>query len=258
MLVVQVLGSARFALAGPPRPLQLPRQAMRLLAFLVLHRTREHGREELMERFWPNQPPARSRSALASAVCRLRHALPDEARGLLATAHDSPGLDRDAPISLDAESFARLVAPALAWDAPLLPAAMRVRLEEGLALYHGDLLSGWYEDWVLPERERLRILRLAALQRLLEDRAAAGEAEAALACGREILKQEPLHEEVHRRMMEILASRGDRTRALLLYRDLERRLAAELGVPPDPATQTLRARLLQGGEPARSPIRAGW
>jgi DNA-binding SARP family transcriptional activator len=34
--------------------------------------------------------------------------------------------------------------------------ALRVALEQAIALYHGDLLPSCYDDWILPERERLR------------------------------------------------------------------------------------------------------
>lgn len=244
MLVLNLLGSVRIAFPDEARPLLLPRQATRLLAWLALHRRRGHGREELMERFWPDQAPDRARSALASAVFRLRHALPEGARELISVSQaGAPELRRDAPLSLDFERFALSIGPALAWPDAVLPAPLRAKLERALELYRGDLLCGWYEDWVLQERERLRILRLTAQQRLLEHRAASGDAEGALALGRVILEQEPLHEQVHRRMMEILAGRGERARALLLYRDLERRLAAELGVAPDPVTRALRERL---------------
>jgi DNA-binding SARP family transcriptional activator len=78
----------------------------------------------------------------------------------------------------------------------------------------------------------------------MEVHAAAGDVEAALACGRAVLAQEPLHEWVCRRMMEILAAHGKRARPLVLYREFEARLRRELNVAPDPATRALRANLL--------------
>lgn len=244
MLTLNLLGTVQIS-AGGTGSLPLPRQAITLLAFLALHRGREHPRDELIERFWPQHDPERGRSALASALSRLRKALPAGLREIVGVSPiGSPAVGPDAPLSLDSERFVAMVEPALTAPAAGLPGAVHASLEQGLKLYRGDLLAGWYDDWVLPERERLRILYLRGLQRLMEAHAAVGEVEAALACGRAVLAQEPLHEAVCRRMMQVLAAHGERARALMLYREFEARLRKELGVAPDPATRTLRASLL--------------
>ncbi|MBK6795289.1 MAG: hypothetical protein IPG76_00390 [Acidobacteria bacterium] len=40
-------------------------------------------------------------------------------------------------------------------------------LRHAAELYQGDLLTGCYEDWCLCERERLRDMHLAILQKLM-------------------------------------------------------------------------------------------
>jgi DNA-binding SARP family transcriptional activator len=45
--------------------------------------------------------------------------------------------------------------------------AARRSLEEAVALYHGDLLPGCYDEWILPERDRLQQAFLKSLERLI-------------------------------------------------------------------------------------------
>jgi DNA-binding SARP family transcriptional activator len=54
------------------------------------------------------------------------------------------------------------------------PATSVEELLPGHEAMSGELLSGWYDDWVLLERERLRQLWLHALEALAEKLTAAG------------------------------------------------------------------------------------
>src|SRR5258707_747648 len=88
--------------------------------------------------------------------------------------------------------------------------ARALNLAASLAYYRGDLLLGWYDDWVLVERERLRVLCLRGYRRLLEHHAALDEFEPALAAGRAALAMEPLQEAVQQRVIELYAANGQR------------------------------------------------
>ncbi|WP_190988790.1 AfsR/SARP family transcriptional regulator [Pseudarthrobacter sulfonivorans] len=66
-----------------------------------------------------------------------------------------------------------------------------VPLEE---LRTGELLPGWYEDWVIDEQERFRQLRVIALDRAAERALAAGDAEIAETAAMAAINLEPLRE----------------------------------------------------------------
>src|SRR4029450_13229953 len=65
----------------------------------------------------------------------------------------------------------------------------------------GELLPGWYEDWVLFERERLRQLQMHALEaiagRLTAERGFAG----GIGGGRAAVRLEPLRESATRALI---------------------------------------------------------
>jgi DNA-binding SARP family transcriptional activator len=95
-----------------------------------------------------------------------------------------------------------------------------------------DLLVGWYEDWVLLERERLRQLRLHALEMLSAQLLAAGDASAAVEAGLETVAVEPLRESAHRAVIRAYLAEGNRAEALRQLARLRHLLRGELGVEP--------------------------
>src|SRR4029453_18368750 len=67
----------------------------------------------------------------------------------------------DAPFRLDVADFENALAEGEAATGDPQERA----LERAVALYHGDLLPSCYDDWILPERERLRQQYINALER---------------------------------------------------------------------------------------------
>lgn len=121
--------------------------------------------------------------------------------------------------------------------------SMLATLEQALAFYRGELMPGWYDDWVLAERERLHGLYVGGLLQLMNCQAARNLPDAAIATGRQILKLEPLHETVHRRLIELYVANGQPAAAERQYRDCFRLLMEELGAAPCSETQSTYARL---------------
>ncbi|MEV4389408.1 bacterial transcriptional activator domain-containing protein, partial [Micromonospora sp. NPDC049580] len=100
------------------------------------------------------------------------------------------------------------------------------------ALATGELLPGWYDDWVLTERERLRQTQLYALEALAERLTAQGRFSEAVQVALTAVQLEPLRESATRVLIAVhLAERNinEAVRRLELFRaDLGR----ELGVAP--------------------------
>ncbi len=149
----------------------------------------------------------------------------------------------------------------------LVPAGLsdkEVRLlDEAVKLYQADFLEGFYvrdapafEEWVLPERERLRQLMLQALFRLAAYCTARGEYAKGIDYTTRLLALEPWHEEVHQQMMTLLALSGQRSAALEQFERCRRVLADEIGAQPNPDTVALYRRIKAGDVTSQTVIAA--
>lgn len=99
-------------------------------------------------------------------------------------------------------------------------------------LSRGELLPGWYEDWVLFERERLQQLRLAALESLAGAEIDHGNHAVALAAALEAIAIEPLRESAHAMAIRAHLLAGNRSAALREYQSYRRRLRQLLAIDP--------------------------
>ena len=119
-----------------------------------------------------------------------------------------------------------------------------LRAEGAIGHYTGDLLEGFYEDWAIRERERLRLLYLDSLATLLTHYSQAGAHDDALRCGQQILALDPLREDIHRELIRLHLQRSHRALALRQYEQCRAVLEEELGVEPMEETRALCAALL--------------
>src|SRR5262249_54078586 len=104
-----------------------------------------------------------------------------------------------------------------------------------------ELLPGWYDDWVLIERERHRQLSLHALEALCDHLIAAGRQAALTGVAREALR-----ESAHRGLVRVHLAEGNVWEAITGYRRYEEIAARELGVEPSPMMRSLLSRILAG------------
>jgi len=240
MLYIELLGRVNVSIGSERRPLRLTRQSATELAYFAATRGQLHSREHLIERFWPEEETSRGRANLSSAIWRLQRTLRGGAAPALSVdSMGDIGFERNAPIWLDSEYFERVLATAFASPRGPLDKPLLCELVKALDLYRGEYMPGWYDDWVLAQRERLHALRFRSKLRLLEHHEALDELEDAIDCGRELLRMDALRETVHRRLMCIYAKNGEPAKAISQYRMLERMLKSELGVRPSAQTEAL-------------------
>jgi DNA-binding SARP family transcriptional activator len=94
------------------------------------------------------------------------------------------------------------------------------------------LLPGWYDDWVLLERERLRQVRLHVCEAMCEKLARAGRLAEAIDAAHSAIRLAPLRESSHRALIGALAAEGNLGEAVRAYDQFSDRLADELGLSP--------------------------
>jgi len=148
------------------------------------------------------------------------------------------------PAWVDVEEFESCIAVARAEEPD--GDAERERLTRAAELYRADLLEGSYESWCQPERDRLRFALLSGLERLVERHRERGEWQDAIRWGNQLIRWDPLREQVHRSLMLCHLANGDRPSALRQFRACAQVLSDELGIEPMEETERLHHRIRAG------------
>ncbi|MEZ4635057.1 MAG: BTAD domain-containing putative transcriptional regulator [Caldilineaceae bacterium] len=226
-----------------------------LLAYLVIQRATPKPRQHTAAVFWPDVPDADARRNLRNKVFSLRNHLPD-ADHFLAVDSNVLQWRIDSDFTLDVAVFSQLLARAE--QAYTEPEEARQFLEAAVALYQGELLPGFYDDWILDARAQLSDLYVAALDNLIRILEAQRDFTAALDYARRLLAHDPIHEGSYRCLMRLYALNGDLPHALRMYQECVATLAQELGVEPSSETQSLHQRILnrEVGETASAHVSA--
>jgi DNA-binding SARP family transcriptional activator len=95
-----------------------------------------------------------------------------------------------------------------------------------------DLLPGWYDDWVLFERERVRQLRVHALEAVSYHLLLRREFAWALDAAIQAVRWEPLRESGRRAVIEVHLAEGNVAEAVGEYRRYRTCLMDQLGLEP--------------------------
>ena len=223
------------------------RTTQALLAYLLLIPHRSQPRDVLADVFWGDRSQERARSCLKTALWRLRCVL--EPAGtplgtyLITTPNGDIGFNWQSSHWLDVTAFEKATQhiPTQTTDGMQLEDVRD--LEAAVNLYTGELLEGFYDDWALRERERLRHVYLNTLAYLMRFYRRQGAYEKALENGRKILDLDPLREEIHREMMQLYVETGQRALAIQQYAVCRDLLNQELGILPMEETQALYAQV---------------
>lgn len=122
----------------------------------------------------------------------------------------------------------------------------RGAFEQACQIYRGDFLAGFspedspeFDDWAFFRREALRGRLMHALERLVQDRNAAGDHFAAAGHAGRLVELDPLSEVYGRHLIRSLLLAGDRSAAERHHAALAQRLRDELGVAPEAETEAL-------------------
>jgi DNA-binding SARP family transcriptional activator len=219
-----------------------------LLAYLLLQRHRTHSREGLVSLFWADQNEEKARGCLNTTLWRLRTVLEPsgitQGTYLLREPSGSIGFNWESPYWLDVAIFEDEIHRILGIHPQSIEKADIQKLEDVLQLYNGDLLEGFYDDWVLREREKLRSLYLNSLAYLMKYEMYQGMHEKALSYAAQILEIDPLREEIHREMMRIYVDNQQRTLAIRQFNLCSDILKTELGILPMEETRNLYDQIL--------------
>ncbi len=216
--VVRLFGGPYVTAGG--RRQEVPEGSKQLLAFVALRRRRV-DRRHAAGTLWPGGDEERAAGNLRSALWRLRRT------GIDVLLADKWSLALRADVLVDLHLMdqwaTRLIdGTASAHDLAVSPSWADVL----------DLLPGWYDDWVLMERERLRQRMLHALEELSRTLASAGRFADAVEAAIIAIGAEPLRESAQRVLIEAHVAEGNLSEARRTWREYRDLVHRELGMDP--------------------------
>jgi len=214
-----------FELTIDDEPREMPLSAARLVAFLAL-RPRPVVRSHVAGVLWGDRSEERAAACLRSAIWRVNAGrtprVVEAGRSRIALWGN---------VSVDARDAASAAHAQLVRGEPVAPEVLS-----------GELLPGWYDDWVIVERERLRQLCLEGLEQMAQSLLDSGRAPLAIEAALVVVAAEPLRESAHRVLVDAHLSVGNRGAALSQFQKCRALLDSELGLAPSEALVAAAAR----------------
>ncbi|MEV1004792.1 BTAD domain-containing putative transcriptional regulator [Nonomuraea sp. NPDC050202] len=249
-MLIRLLGPVEVERSGQPRAVRPPQVALALAA-LAWETGRVVPVESLLARVWGEGVPQGARRTLYTIITRIRRdVLADEG----AVVHRLGGylLDVDAA-AVDVARFRALADRAMTAADPV------PMLDEALALWRGEPMTGLPGEWVDRARRRLCDERKEAVLRWARAMTPR-DAAAAVAALSPLAEEHPLDELVAAALIEALHAWGRTAEALAHFARVRTTLAEELGVEPGASLQRVHRTLLRPGEvterlvPAQLPV----
>jgi predicted ATPase/DNA-binding SARP family transcriptional activator len=239
---VELFGGLRLSREGSAVLRFSTQKTALMLASLTLDAGRAQTREALATLLWPDADDETGRHNLRTALYSLRRQLEPHGVGagtVLVADRMNVRLNPEA-VTSDAVEFEQRLADA----ARATERASRLEaLQAAARLYRGELLPGFYEPWVIAERDRLASRLLLALKAIADELLATGDLEGAAEYTHRAVAADPYDEEAHCRLIRVFAAMGRYSQALQQYRALTKMLREYLGVDPAPETQQLVAEV---------------
>jgi DNA-binding SARP family transcriptional activator len=221
-----------FALSHSGFPVEVPECGQRVLVYLAL-RDRPQARHLVASSLWPDNTESRAAANLRSALWRL-----PSPGGVPLCETKGHILSISPAVSIDVRRI-----ESLGWS--LVQDHGRMPLDDTRSFFE-ELLPGWYEDFVLLERERLAQLRLHFLEALAAELVDQGRHTEALDVALRLVAADPLRERSQRTLIEVFRSEGSIGQAVRQYEQYRTLLRDTFGCEP---SQSLRALAYTVREP---------
>jgi DNA-binding SARP family transcriptional activator len=247
MLTVKLFGSGNACIYDRPIDGFPFHQAYLVFCYLLLNRQHKQNRERLASVFWGDYSTNVSRKYLRNALWKLRSVFQSagaELENYLQVNDDSISFQRSSPYQLDVETFENLLASTRNLQGEELSQEQAQQLNQAIGLYDGELLEGVDEEWCLYERERLNLLHLNSMLKLMVYHRSHNTYTQGLEYGERILAFDNTRENVHREMMLLYWLLGEPQMALVQYHHCEQILKDQVGVEPAEETRNLYQQML--------------
>jgi DNA-binding SARP family transcriptional activator len=230
-------------------------RAQELFSYLLLNRQRPCRREALAELLWGDAAGVQARKYLRQTLWQLQSVLDDGGSDRTLFVEDQwISINAGAQLWVDVDVLESAGEQSKNVNGRDLTEASAAALRDAVKVYRGDLLESWPHDWCLYERERLLLLFLQLLDKLMSFCEAHQSYEEAIEYGAQILRLDRARERTHRNLMRLHHLAGDRSEALRQYARCAAALREELAVRPSARTTALYEQILGDGTSNRPSV----
>lgn len=226
------------------------RKAAALFAYLAYHLGRSVPRDPLAEHIWPGEDLDPIRDRFRQALAALKRTLEPtgvEPGSVLMADRQEVRLNPDM-VHTDVAALSLLLRSSARDDSSLME--QQTTLSQAAVLYHGELLAGFYDDWIFPERTRLAQQHHEICSQLAILLAVSGQTVESLNYAQRAVLTDPGREDSQGLLMRLYVAVGRRPDALRQYRELEQALQED-GITPSEEIRRLSA-FLQTCSPAEA------
>lgn len=245
MLRVQIFGKATIHDCDHTL-VTLPAKAQELFFYLLLHNVRPHERETLCTLLWAEQSAERAKKYLRQALWHLQGVLQDSIvseASILELDGNWIHLSPTSTIWFDVQQLLDVFEAVRNVSGEHLATTQVAQIKHAVALYQGELLTGWYQDWCILERERCQSMVLALLDKLINYALHHQRYAEGIDYARQILQIDCARERTHRALMRLHYLDNNRSAALRQYEQCTNALTRELNVKPAKRTIELYQQL---------------
>lgn len=246
-LELKLLGSPQVLLDGNLVTGFITSKAEALLYYLAVT-ARPHTRSALATLFWSDVSESVARKNLRDIIFNLRKLFGD----YLAISRQTVAFNTQYTYRVDSAVFREILQPKI-------EQCTYQELQRAIGLYQDDLLDGFYvrdaelfDEWLVAEREQLRVLVSHAMHQLVAYYFETGSWNEGIQVTQRLLTMESWDEAAHRQQMRLLAASGQRGAALIQYERCCQILRKEFSVEPSAETQALY-QTIQAGDLSLQP-----
>jgi DNA-binding SARP family transcriptional activator len=240
-LFIQMFGKFKVYIGGSCVECFHSQKALDLLCFLLLNHDHPHHRDQLADLFWGDRCTAEAKKYFRKTLWQLQtvfEQLPYPAcKELVNVDSDWLQFNRIDGVCLDILEFEEIYQALAGVRGRNLNQQDFRMVQRAVDLYKGDLLEGCYHDWCIYERERLKDMYFALVEKLMGYCEFNNRYEAGIVYGRKLLGLDHARESTHLRLIRLYYLSGDRTGALRQYELCRQALRQDFDV--EPGSQTM-------------------
>ncbi len=229
---IKFLGELEVAIDGAPidPAAWQTKKAQIVFAYLIANRKRAVTKEELMTRFSEQSEPGLADQVIRTTVSRIQKAL--GLHGFINYRQGIYHINQPVSLTIDSDKFEAMIRAVIKHGRPL-EKDMLAMADSAFAIYRGDFLTPFYDDWCEERRRYFRDLYLTGLQIVGDDFLAAKQPRRALDYFQKIAGLDPVNEVAIEGIVKSYTALGEKRRARDAYKTYKTKVKDSLKASPD-------------------------